>query len=71
LSGYVYRIAKITGWGFREIVEELPFAAGLQLLHCDGMANGQPRVWTNTQAGNSVDALALLDEAFAKYGKQI
>jgi hypothetical protein len=69
LSGYVYRIAKITGWGFREIVEELPFAAGLQLLHCDGMASGQTRVWTNAQAGNSVDALALLDEVLSRYGK--
>jgi hypothetical protein len=69
LSGYVYRIAKITGWGFREIVEELPFAAGLQLLHCDGMASGQTRVWTNAQAGNSVDALALLDDVLSRYGK--
>jgi hypothetical protein len=69
LSGYVYRIAKITGWGFREIVEELPFAAGLQLLHCDGMASGQTRVWTNAQAGNSVDVLALLDDVLSRYGK--
>jgi hypothetical protein len=69
LSGYVYRIAKITGWGFREIVEELPFAAGLQLLHCDGMASGQTRVWTNAQASNSVDALALLDDVLSRYGK--
>ena len=69
MSGYVYRIAKITGWGFREIVEELPFAAGLQLLHCDGMASGQTRVWTNTQAGNSVDALALLEDVLSRYGK--
>jgi hypothetical protein len=39
------------------------------LLHCDGMASGQTRVWTNAQASNSVDALALLDEVLSRYGK--
>jgi hypothetical protein len=40
LAGYCYRIAKITGWGYREIMEELPFGAGLQMIFCDDAAHG-------------------------------
>ena len=60
---------KITGWGFREIMEELPFAAGLQLLHADDYANGRHSAWANNNASVNVDALATIEDTLAKYGK--
>jgi hypothetical protein len=66
LAGYVYRIAKVTGWGWREITEELPFSAGLQLIFCDDAAQGRRRRWTSNNKAGDVDALAMLEEAFAK-----
>jgi hypothetical protein len=66
LAGYVYRIAKVTGWGWREITEELPFSAGLQIIFCDDAAHGRRRVWTRNNKSADVDALAQLEEAFAK-----
>jgi hypothetical protein len=66
LAGYVYRIAKATSWGYREITEELPFSAGLQLIFCDDAAHGRRRAWTRNNKAADVDALAQLEEAFAK-----
>ena len=60
---------KITGWGFREIMEELPFAAGLQLLHADDYVNGRHSAWANNNASVDVDALATIEDTLAKYGK--
>ena len=50
-------------------MEELPFAAGLQLLHADDYANGRHSAWTNNNARVDVDALATLEDTLAKYGK--
>jgi hypothetical protein len=66
LAGYVYRIAKATGWGWREIIEELPFSAGLQIIFCDDAAQGKRRAWLRDSKVADVDALAQLEEAFAK-----
>jgi hypothetical protein len=62
----VYRIAKITGWGFREILEDLPFAAGLQLIHADDHAHGRARRWTRNSRRTDFDSLAAIDAAFEK-----
>ena len=66
LAGYVYRIAKITGWGYREILEDLPFAAGLQIIHADDAAHGRRRTWTRNSRKVDFDSLAAIDAAFAK-----
>jgi hypothetical protein len=66
LAGYVYRIAKVTGWGFREITEELPFSAGLQIIFCDDAAHGRRRAWARNNKATDVDALAMLEDALAK-----
>ena len=66
---YAYRLVKITSWGFREIMEELPFAAGLQLLHADDYVNGRHSAWANNTASVNVDALATIEDTLAKYGK--
>jgi hypothetical protein len=64
----VYRIAKITGWGWREITEDLPFGAGLQIIHADDYANGRPRRWTHNHREASVDDLATLEKEMARHG---
>jgi hypothetical protein len=66
LAGYIYRISRITGWGYREILEELPFSAGLQIIFCEDAAQGKRRRWTRNNKSSDIDALAQLEEAFAK-----
>jgi hypothetical protein len=66
LAGYVYRIAKVTGWGWREITEELPFSAGLQIIFCDDATQGRRRRWTRNNKVADIDALAQLEDALAK-----
>ena len=55
---------KITGWGFREILEDLPFAAGLQILHADDFAHGRKRVWGRNNRATDFDSLAAIEAAF-------
>jgi hypothetical protein len=45
-------------------MEELPIAAGLQILDCDSYAHGQQRTYRN--AATQFDSRALIDNAFAK-----
>ena len=66
LAGYALRIAKVTGWGYREIMEELPFAAGLQIIHADDYSKGIERTWTRNECAGSFDSLAIIEEAFSK-----
>jgi len=66
LAGYALRIAKVTGWGYREIMEELPFAAGLQMIHADDYANGVERRWTRNERAGSFDSMAIIEDAFSK-----
>jgi len=60
----VHHIASITGWGFREITEELPISAGLQIIDAELYANDIPRVYTRNAP--SFDSLSLIDEAIKK-----
>lgn len=66
MAGYCYRLAKITGWGYREIMEELPFGAGLQMIFCDDAAHGRRRRWTRNNKAVSVDALSAIERAMQK-----
>jgi len=50
-------------------MEDLPFAAGLQLLHADDYVNGRHSAWANNSASVNVDALATIEDTLAKYGK--
>lgn len=45
-------------------MEELPIAAGLQILDCDSYANGHQRTYRNDAA--QFDSKAIIDEAFSK-----
>lgn len=63
IAGYIYHIASVTGWGYREI-RKLPITAGLQIMDADLYAKGIQRVYRNT--GPSFDSMRLIDEAFAK-----
>lgn len=47
-------------------MEELPFAAGLQIIHADDHANGVERKWNNDNRHSSFDSLATIEAAFAK-----
>jgi hypothetical protein len=58
----VWRLASLTGWGYFEIMEEIPFAAGLQIIDAEHYSNGIPRVYRNST--NSFDSEALINEAF-------
>ena len=66
LAGYAWRIASITGWGYREIMENLPFAAGLQILHADDYAHGRRRVWSRDKEASAFDSMSLIEDAFSK-----
>jgi hypothetical protein len=59
-------LAKITGWGHREILEELPFSTGLQLLHADDYQQGHRREWKYSRRAADVDAIALMETAWQK-----
>ena len=50
-------------------MEELPFAAGLQILHADDYVNGRSFAWANNKASVDIDALATIEDTLAKYGK--
>ena len=56
----------MTGWGFTEIMEELPFSAGQQIIDADHFAKGIDR--TYTRGAPSFDSLSLIDGAFTKLG---
>ena len=66
LAGYAWRIASITGWGYREIMEDLPFAAGLQILHAEDYAHNRQRIWSRNKALSEFDSLQLIEDAFEK-----
>lgn len=50
-------------------MEELPFSAGLQILHADDYVNGRSFAWANNNASVDIDALATIEDTLAKYGK--
>jgi len=56
----------MTGWGRREILEELPFSVGLQMIHCDDAAHNIPREWQRNRKTGDVDALALIEDALCR-----
>ena len=60
----MYHIAKVTGWGFSEIMEELPLSAGMQIIDADLYANGIERVYRST--GPDFDSLRTIEDAFLK-----
>ena len=49
-------------------MEELPIAAGLQIIDADLFAKGIPREWTS--GGSRFDSSTLIDEAFKKLEKR-
>lgn len=52
-------------------MEEVPFAAGLQILFCDSLATGRKPRWTRNRTTASVDALAMLEAALENAKVQI
>lgn len=58
------QLATITGWAYKEIMEEVPFSAGLQLIDSDLYQKGVERVYTNETP--NFDSRSLIDEAFSK-----
>lgn len=46
-------------------MEELPIAAGLQIIDADLYAKGIERVYTRDNAKANFDSLRLIDERFA------
>jgi len=47
-------------------MEELPFAAGLQIIHADDYSKGIERRWCRDERAGSFDSLAIIEEAFSK-----
>jgi len=64
----VHHIASVTGWAFREIMEELPIAAGLQIINAESASKGIARQWANS--GSLFDSALVIDEAFKKLEKR-
>jgi hypothetical protein len=59
-------LASITGWGFQQIMWEVPFAAGLQILDADAFQHGVPRLYLRRYPNADFDSLAAIESAFAK-----
>jgi hypothetical protein len=49
-------------------MEEIPLAAGLQIIDADLYAKGVERVYTRGNPDADFDSLRLIDETFAKLG---
>jgi len=47
-------------------MEQLPFSAGLQLLHADSWAHGQQKYWTRNNTAAVFDSITEIEAAFAK-----
>jgi hypothetical protein len=62
----VYRLASVTGWGFHQIMWEVPYAAGLQILDADSFARGIPRVYVRDNPAAVFDSLEVIESVFAK-----
>ena len=62
----MYQVAKLTGWGYRQIMWEIPFTAGLQLLHAESFAHGITKRWKRNNTSALFDFEAEIDAAFAK-----
>lgn len=56
----------VTGWGYREIMEDVPFAAGLQIIDSDLVSKGIPRIYGRTSNRINFDGLADIEAAFEK-----
>ena len=56
----------ITGWGYDEILYEVPFAAGLQMIHADDWNKGNKRSWTHNKRIAVIDTLTEIERAFAQ-----
>jgi hypothetical protein len=52
----------VTGWGYTEIMEELPISAGLQIIDCDLYSKGIHRTYVNNSP--SFDSLRIIEDAF-------
>jgi len=65
MASYLWRIAKITGWGRNEILYNLPFSVGLQIIHADDASRGLIKPWIHNRRGNKIDSLALIESAFS------
>jgi hypothetical protein len=59
-------LASITGWGFQQIMWQIPFAAGLQILDADSFSHGVPRLYLRRNPNADFDSLAAIESAFAK-----
>jgi hypothetical protein len=58
-------LARATGWGYREIMEEVPLSAGLQIIDADMLSQGILRHrWQDEKT--DFDSLRIIEEAFAK-----
>jgi hypothetical protein len=62
----VYQVAKLTGWGHHAILFEVPFTAGLQLLHADATAQGAPKAWKRNNTAAAFDLASDIEAVFAK-----
>lgn len=51
-------------------MEELPVAAGLQIIDADLFSKGIHREWTNGGGSSHFDSAAVIEEAFQKLQKR-
>jgi hypothetical protein len=65
LASYVYRVNQITRWGLEEIMS-IPYAVGLQMIHCDDYYHGVDRVWNSTSNAESFDSMTIIEQAFER-----
>jgi hypothetical protein len=60
----VHQLAAATGWGFREIMEEVPISAGLQIIDAQCLTQGIDR--QRVKEADDFDSQSLVEDAFRK-----
>jgi hypothetical protein len=63
----VWNIASVTGWGYREIMEEVPIFAGLQIIDADLYVKGIHRYY---RSDRNFDSAAFIDNEINKLNGQ-
>jgi hypothetical protein len=54
----------VTGWAYDEIIYQLPFAVGLQILHAEDCSKGKMRPWKFNNRTGKIDVRSKIEEMF-------
>jgi hypothetical protein len=67
VAAYVHQLAAATGWGYNEIMDEVPLSLGLQIIDAQCLKEGvmRERIDVNQQTESAEE---IIDKAFKSIG---